>query len=201
MSRSTLSNTLVAVGACAALALAGCSKQVTYGNPEQVETLTPEFGSTDLQMIASKMAQSLLASPVITSKPKPPLLYVATVKNKTDEHIDTQSITDKISTTLIQSGKVQFTAMADIPKELVDQLEYQNKSGLVDPTTAKPVGKHVGADYMLTGEITSIVKKSGSTKDYYYKITLKLANIQTAVIEWQDEKEIRKGETKSLFGS
>ncbi|MFN7951774.1 MAG: penicillin-binding protein activator LpoB [bacterium] len=191
----------VATFAVVGVALGGCTKQVSYGNPEQVETLTPEFGSTDLQMIASKMVQSLLASPVITSKPKPPLLYVATVKNKTDEHIDTQSITDKISTTLIQSGKVQFTAMADIPKELVDQLEYQNKSGLVDPTTAKPVGKHVGADYMLTGEITSIVKKSGSTKDYYYKITLKLANIQTAVIEWQDEKEIRKGETKSLFGS
>ncbi len=191
----------VATFALAGVALSGCTKQVSYGNPEQVETLTPEFGSTDLQMIASKMVQSLLASPVIASKPKPPLLYVAAVKNKTDEHIDTQSITDKISTTLIQSGKVQFTAMADIPKELVDQLEYQNKSGLVDPSTAKPVGKHVGADYMLTGEITSIVKKSGSTKDYYYKITLKLANIQTAVIEWQDEKEIRKGETKSLFGS
>lgn len=191
----------MATFAMAGVALSGCTKQVSYGNPEQVETLTPEFGSTDLQMIASKMVQSLLASPVITSKPKPPLLYVAAVKNKTDEHIDTQSITDKISTTLIQSGKVQFTAMADIPKELVDQLEYQNKSGLVDPSTAKPVGKHIGADYMLTGEITSIVKKSGSTKDYYYKITLKLANIQTAVIEWQDEKEIRKGETKSLFGS
>lgn len=200
MSRSPLTQTLAAASACVALALTGCSKQVTYGNPEQVETLTPEFGSTDLQMIASKMAQSLLASPVITGKPKPPLLYVAPVKNKTDEHIDTQSITDKISTTLIQSGKVQFTAMADIPKELVDQLEYQNKSGLVNPSTAKPVGRHVGADYMLAGEITSIVKKSGSTKDYYYKITLKLANIETAVIEWQDEKEIRKGETKSLFG-
>ena len=191
----------VATFAVVGVALAGCTKQVTYGSPEQVETLTPEFGSTDLQMIASKMVQSLLVHPAITSKPKPPLLYVAPVKNKTDEHIDTQSITDKISTTLIQSGKVQFTAMADIPKELVDQLEYQNKSGLVNPSTAKPVGKHVGADYMLAGEITSIVKKSGSTKDYYYKITLKLANIQTAVIEWQDEKEIRKGETKSLFGS
>lgn len=194
------SRTWTAVAAAAALGIAGCSSHVTYGDPEQVETVSPEFGSTDLQMIASKMVQSLLVHPSIASKPKPPVVFVATVKNKTDEHIDTKSITDKIRTTLIQSGKVRFTGMSDIPKELVDQLEYQTKSGLVDPSTARAVGRHVGADYMLAGDITSIVKRSGSTKDYYYKITLNLVDIETALIEWADEKEIRKARTKSLFG-
>ncbi len=182
------------------LALGACTPHVQYGDPEQTETLTTDFGSTDLQTIASKMVQSLLAHPSINGKEKPPVLYVSTVKNKTDEHIDTKSITDKIRTTLLQSGKVRFTAMSDIPKDLVDQLDYQTKSGLVDPATARAVGKQVGADYMLMGEITSIVKKAGSTKDVYYKITLNLVDIQTALIEWADEKEIRKGETSSVFG-
>ena len=36
--------------------VAGCasSPTVSYGDPEQVETVTTEFGSTDLQMIAEK---------------------------------------------------------------------------------------------------------------------------------------------------
>jgi hypothetical protein len=34
----------------------------------------------------------------------------------------------------------------------------------------------------------------------YYKFTLKLLNIQTGIIEWANEKEIRKTKSKSLFG-
>ncbi|MGB2336604.1 MAG: penicillin-binding protein activator LpoB, partial [Alcanivorax sp.] len=43
-------------------------------------------------------------------------------------------------------------------------------------------------------------KRDGSTKDVYYKFTLKLLNIQTGIIEWANEKEIRKTKSKSLFG-
>ncbi len=182
-----------------ALAPVGCTKKVSYGDPTQVETVTVDFGSTDLQTIASKMVQSLLVHPVVAEGSRP-VLYVGRVKNKTSEHIDTKSVTDKIRTTLLNSGKVQFTATSDIPQELVDQLEYQTASGLVNPASARKFGHQVGADYMLVGEISSIRKKDGSTKDVYYKITLNLVDIETALLVWADEKEIRKGETKSLFG-
>ena len=53
---------------------------------------------------------------------------------------------------------------------------------------------------MLYGNMASIVKRDSSTKDVYYKFTLKLMNLQTGIIEWSGEKEIRKSKTKSLFG-
>ena len=43
--------------AAAALLAAGCAEQVTrYGDAKGVETVTNEFGSTDLQTIAESMA-------------------------------------------------------------------------------------------------------------------------------------------------
>jgi penicillin-binding protein activator len=169
-----------------------CGTKVEYGDPGAVETLTVDFGSTDLQMIAAKMVQSMLASPVIQEQSRP-VVQVASVQNNTSEHIDTQSITDKIRTTLIQSGKVRFSA-AESRNEVIDELEYQRGSGYVDAQTRKQVGKQVGADFLLTGEISSIAKHRGKVRDLYYKINLNLVNLETGLIDWADEKEIRKGE-------
>jgi hypothetical protein len=169
-----------------------CGTKVQYGDPTAVETLTVDFGSTDLQMIAEKMVRSLLSAPVIQERDNP-VLQVSTVKNKTNEHIDTKAITDKIRTTLFNSGKVQFVA-ADIRPELREELEYQRSSGYVDPETRTPVGRHVGTDFLLAGEIAAIKKKEGSTKDVYYKVTLNLVDLETGLIAWAEEKEIRKRE-------
>ncbi len=179
----------------------GCAStpEVTYGNPDQVETVSADFGSTDLQMIAEKMVNSLLASPVLSSGNRP-VLYVQHVRNKTDEHIDTESVTDKIKVTLLKSGKVRFSAIGDVKDELVNQLEFQAGSGMVNPKTAKSIGKLVGADYFLYGELASIKKSAGRVKDVYFKFTLNLVNIQTGLIEWADEKEIRKQAEKPLLG-
>ena len=180
---------------------AGCASapQVSYGNPEQVETVTSDFGSTDLQMIAEKMVNSLLASPVLTAGTRP-VFYVHKVRNMTDEHIDTKSVTDKIRVTLLKSGRVRFTAVNEVNDEILKQLEYQTKSGVVDLATAKSAGHQVGADYFLFGEITSIRKSAGRVQDVYFKFTLNLVNIKTGLIEWADEKEIRKEAKKPLMG-
>lgn len=181
--------------------MSGCASAptVSYGNPEQVETVTTEFGSTDLQMIAEKMVNSLLATPVLATGQRP-VLYVHRVKNMTDEHIDTKSVTDKMRVTLLKSGRVRFTAVNEVNDEILKQLEYQSKSGVVNPATAKSAGHQVGADYFLFGEISSIRKSAGRVKDVYFKFTMNLVNIKTGLIEWADEKEIRKQAKKPLIG-
>ncbi len=185
----------------ALLCACGCATapEVRYGDAEQVETVTEDFGSTDLQTIAEKMVNSLLASPVLLTGERP-VVYVHRVKNKTDEHIDTKAITDKIRTALLKSGKVRFSAVDEVNDEMIRQLEYQMSSGVVDPMTAKSLGHQVGADYFLFGEIMSIRKSSGRLRDVYMKLTLNLVNIETGIIEWADEKEIRKQAKKPLLG-
>ena len=177
----------------------GCSgPQVQYGDAQAVETLTVDFGSTDLQMIAEKMVNSLLATNVVDPSTRP-VIFVAPVRNKTSEHIDTKSITDKIRTTLLKSGRFRFSAAQEFARELESQYQHQ-ASDKADHSTGVEYGRQIGAEYMIAGEITSIRKSEGRYKDVYYKITLNLVNIESALIDWADEKEIRKGQKKPLVG-
>ncbi|BAP12925.1 MAG: penicillin-binding protein activator LpoB [Alcanivorax borkumensis] len=184
----------------AALVLSGCST-VDYGDAQGRETVNTDFGSTDLQMIASKMVDDMLVFPPIVqmTQSRRPVVFVDRIKNKTTEHVDTESITDTIQSKLINSGKFRFADMT-VVNRVREQLDYQSDSGLVDQSTAAAMGRQIGAEFMMYGNFSSIVKRDGSTKDVYYKFTLKLLNIQTGIIEWANEKEIRKTKSKSLFG-
>jgi penicillin-binding protein activator len=185
--------------ACVALA-AGCAgRRVAYQDPTKVETVNEDFGSTDLQSIAQRMVDSLVRHPAISGGQRP-VVQVSTVKNKTTEHIDTKSITDKIRTALVKTGMVRFTAVSDANREMLENLEYQQQSGVVSARSMKKVGKQVGTDYLLYGEIDSIVKRDSGVSDVYYKFTLNLVDVETGIIEWSDEKEIRKQANRALFG-
>ncbi|MFZ6845574.1 penicillin-binding protein activator LpoB [Undibacterium sp. RuTC16W] len=165
------------------------SRQVNYGDNKAVETVTNEFGSTDLQMIAEKMVGSLLEDPALANRPT---MTLAGVRNKTSEYIDTKSIMNTIQTALVKSKKVKFTRSADEMQQGVDELQRQNQSGLYKAQGKAKVGNMQAAKYSLEGEIVSIVKQNANTKDVFYKMTLKLYDIEDGSIEWQDEKEIRK---------
>lgn len=184
-----------------AVVLGGCSNQVSYGDAQAVETTTIDFGSTDLQKIAGEMVDSMMMSgsvAVITHDSRP-IVFVERIKNKTSEHIDTESITDTISTKMLNSGKFRFVDM-DRVESVRDQLNFQNNDELVNQSTAIQFGKMVGAQYMLYGNLSSIAKNAGSDKDVYYKMTMRLMDLETGLIEWADETEIRKQESKSFLG-
>lgn len=192
----------LAITAIAALAITACSTSTQYGDAQSVETVNTDFGSTDLQTIAAKMVDDLLIFPpmVAITSSKRPVMFVDRIQNKTTEHIDMQSITDTIQSKLLNSGKYRFIDM-DVVNEVSEQMDYQSKSGMVNEDTSAKMGKQIGAEYMLYGNMSSIVKRDGNTTDVYYKFTLKLLHLETGLMEWSSEKEIRKTKDKRWFGS
>ncbi|MCL1079353.1 penicillin-binding protein activator LpoB [Parashewanella spongiae] len=186
----------------AVLGLTACQSKVQYSDAREVETVNANFGSTDLQAITDKMVDSMLTFPpvlVLTANNQRPIIFVDTIKNKSSEHIDTESVTDSISNRLLRSGKFRFIDMTRVDS-VRKQLDYQNNAGLVDPSTAIKFGQQIGAQYMLYGNLSSIVKQGDRTKDVYYKMTMRLMDLRTGLIEWSDEKEIRKTKSKSFLG-
>ena len=173
--------------------LGGCSKQVRYGDAKAVETINVQFGSTDLQMIAEAMTQSLLHAPVVTGGSRP-IVTVQDVKNKTSEYIDTRAITDSIRAELVKSGQVRFAVDEVAMEQQIDELGRQ-QSEYYDEKKATEIGRMVGAAYRLEGNIISIVKEDKDVKDVFYKFNLQLWNVRDGLLEWSDEKEIRKTES------
>lgn len=190
----------ILVASLAAMLLSGCvttgspttGGDVTYADPKAVETVTTDLGSTDIQVIAEKMTGSLIQHPVIQEMiRKRQLLMASPVKNKTSEYFDTRLITDTVLTQLQKNG-IRYTIESEDMQNQVDELRRQNQSGLYDKSKSVKMGKMQGAKFRLDGSVSSIVKKGASIKDVYYKMNLRLIEIETGIVEWSDEKDIRK---------
>ncbi len=123
---------------------------------------------------------------------------VTGLQNKTSEHIDTQSIMDMVRVELMQSGKVAFIDK-EARQDISDEYNYQN-SGMVEDASKKGPGGQIGADYIINGRLDSIVQEVGKDKSVYYKLTLNLTNLKTSMIQWTNQKQIRKTFKKKSIG-
>lgn len=197
-------------------AVTGCSS-VGYDDPDMVETLTIDFGSTDLQVLAASMAESMTASPALsyvqreqTNNNQDPrvIVYLGGIENRTTEHIDTSGIGESIRTQLLKTGKFRFVGGDQGQAEIGGQVSFQQGSGRVDPTQAKAFGKQLGADLVVYGTLRSINKSKDSSieslgtskKDLYYQFIMNCVNIETGEILWAEEEDIRKRERTGIFG-
>lgn len=169
-----------------------------YDDPTRVELLDDKYNEADMQQMADTVIKAMVACNYVANAPKPPVVIVERVQNRTEEHIDTVSLTDKIRTALIKSGKVRF-----VNKEERGTLESEydyNSGGNVSGPTAKKRGKQIGADYILSGAIATNVQEVGNDKFIYYKLTMNLTNLEESTIDCTEEREIRKKYRKRSVG-
>ncbi|HUP56533.1 MAG TPA: penicillin-binding protein activator LpoB [Bdellovibrionota bacterium] len=169
-----------------------------YDDPTRVELLDDKFNEADMQQMADTVIKAMVACTYVSNAPKPPVVIVERVQNRTQDHIDTKSMTDKIRTALIKSGKVRFVNKEE--RGTLDE-EYQyNEGENVDRVQAKKRGKQIGADYILSGALATNVQEVGNDKFIYYKITMNLTNMDTSTIDCVEEREIRKKFRKRSIG-
>ncbi len=183
------------LGSCAVNAPVVGSGKVSYGDSNAVETVNTDFGSTDLNMVASQMATALITSGKINQCKT---YTVSKVRNKTDQYIDTENITQSIVNNLSNSAQVksQYVLSSQEMQNQVDELDRQNQSGLYNQSTTAKTGKMQGAQCRLDGYVSNITKDNGQVKDVFYVFNMKLIDVQQGTQLWSNEKQIRKDMTK-----
>lgn len=177
------------------LIFSGCGPKAftkgDYDDPSRVELLDDRFNEADMQQMSDTIVKAMVSCPFIRNAPKPPVVIVERVQNRTEEHIDMKSMTDKIRTALIKTRKVRFVNKKQ--RATLDQeYDYQDNSGNVSAPTANRRGKQIGADYIFSGSMATNVQQLGDDKLIYYKLTMNLTNLETSVIDCVEEREIRK---------
>ena len=167
-------------------------------NVQDANLLNDQWSETDMQATVKSLVASLIAHPVIDKAKTPPIVMVTQLQNKTSEHIDTQSVMDMVQVEMMKLGKVRFVNK-EARKDISEEYDYQN-SGTVSEETKKGPGGQVGADFIVDGRLDSIVQEVGKDKTIYYKVTLNLTNLKSGLIEWSDNKQIRKLYKKKSIG-
>ena len=181
----------------ALLALAfvfGCAPSVKRVETNLVKVVYGGWNDTDAQMVAQEMITDCLQggwySRFLTRNGKEPTVIVGTVTNNTMEHINTGVFIEAMQRALINSAKVDFVASAgergEIRTERLEQDEFASEA------TRKAFGQEIGADYMLSGVLNSVVDQAGSKAVVFYQVNLKLIDIETNQIVWNGQKQIKK---------
>jgi PBP1b-binding outer membrane lipoprotein LpoB len=102
-------------------------------------------------------------------------------------------ISDEIQTNLIKK-RIHFiddSLTADAIKEM-----EKGMSGMMDPDSAIPMGQLKSPNLYLTGDIRDNVRTVNGRQIQYLVVTLKLYNLKTQVVEWQDQQEFLKSTKK-----
>lgn len=179
--------------------LFACATKVERMDNRLIKDVSGRWNDTDSQMVAAEMIQDCLNSgwytKATTRLGKEPVVIVGSVANDSMEHINTATFVEEIQRALINSGKVEFVAnreeRGELRQERLEQDEFASEQ------TRKAFGREVGADYMLSGVINSIVDSQSKKAVVFYQVNMKLIDIESNKIVWNGQKQIKKYVTRS----
>lgn len=172
------------------------SEKVTRVDPGTQTDLTGSWNDTDARMVAEEMISDVVSKPWLDqfnrSEGEPPVVIVGRVRNETMEHIDTEVFTKEMERMFVNTGKVTMVADSrereDVRDERADQQQYASLE------TTKKMAMELGADYMMIGNISSIVEEAVSGRQYavFYTVNLELVDVETNQKVWIGNKKIKK---------
>jgi penicillin-binding protein activator len=174
---------------------AGCQRRtVTRVDPGQAIDLSGRWNDTDSRLVAEEMIRDVLSRPWLgrfeNANNRVPVVIVADVRNRSHEHIDAETFIRNMEREFVNSGAVRVVQGAEfreqIREERADQQEF------AAPETVARWRREIGADYMLTGTMNSIVDQHGRDRVIYYQVNLELSDMETNEKVWIGEKQIKK---------
>ncbi len=187
-------NTQISIIIMVAFVVGSCNRQVTRVSPDQQIDLSGRWNDTDSKLVAEEMIQDVTSRPwhndFRIKNEKKPVIIIGYVKNKSTEHIESETFIKDIEKNFINSGYVRVVTNADFREKL--RGERGNQGEFASPETQSQWGKELGADFMMFGVITSVTDSYKREKAVNYKVNLELINIETNEKVWLGDKEIKK---------
>ena len=178
------------------IAVNGCASgtKVTRVDTGVVTDLSGRWNDTDSRMVAETMVREALEQPWLrnftSSEGRQPVVVVGTILNRSHEHINVQTFVSDLERELTNSQSVTFVAGSAEREEIREERRQQAAHARED--TQKGPGKELGADYMLKGNISSILDEIDGVKAVFYQVDLEMIDLESNVKAWYGQKKIKK---------
>ena len=181
--------TLLGTTAC------GSKKVVERLDPATAIDLSGRWNDVDSRNVANTMINDSLNHPWITqfmtrSGGKSPIVIVGAIRNRSMEHIPVKTFVSDIERAFINSGRVTVVASAQERGEI--RAEKEDQRVFADINTIKEMGRELGADFMLTGEVNTIEDREGGKQVLFYQVDLTLTSIESSAKIWIGQEKIKK---------
>lgn len=190
---SSIKNWLFIVSAALLLSACGGTSVKRIDANETVD-LSGAWNDSDSRLVAEEMIQDALSRPWISNfaakSGRSPTVIVGTVRNLSHEHINVNTFVADMSRSLVNSGMVDFVASSQERDEIRGERKDQDLNSSED--TRNAAGQEAGADFMLKGQINTIVDAEGKEQVRYYQVDLTMISMADNRKVWLGQKKIKK---------
>ncbi len=184
-----------------AFLITGCkpSQKVSRIDPGTTTDLSGKWNDTDARLVAEEMIDGndgVMSHPWIIqfnrNNQKPPVVIVGRVRNESMEHIDTEVFTKELERAFVNSGEITVVAGPEERNQIREERLDQQQNASIE-TTSK-MARELGADFMMIGNISSIVDEAIDSKTLavFYTVNLEFVNVETNQKVWIGNKKIKK---------
>jgi hypothetical protein len=128
-----------------------------------------------------------------------PTVFIAEVQNKTAEaYFPIDDMNDEFLNEISMTG--EFTLVDEQARSrILKEITYQN-DGMVDPKTAKSIGKQTGADLMVFGNVYMKPESRDGKTIKQYSVNIRMTDIEKGVEVLRTRTKVNKYSEKSSFG-
>lgn len=151
---------------------------------ERALEITDNWVIRDTQQVVSEILKSMEEHRgfrnYLRDHGRTPTVFVGEVKNMTSEaYFPINEINDEFLTMLSASG--DFILVDAAAREaILGEITYQN-DGMVDPATAKQIGRQTGADLMIFGNVHMRPETRDGRTIKQYSVNIRMTDIERGV--------------------
>ncbi len=128
-----------------------------------------------------------------------PKVFIAEVQNNTSEaYFPIDDLNDEFLYEVSASGEF-ILVDAKARDKILKEITYQN-DGMVDPNQAKQIGKQLGADFMIFGNVYMKPEKRDGKTLKEYSVNLRMTNVETAGEVFRLRTRVNKFSDKKSYG-
>ncbi len=170
---------------------------------EKAMEITDEWVSRDTEKIVEEVMKQLQTHrgfrKFVRTLGRTPTVFIGEVQNLTSEaYFPINDVNDEFLTELSSSGDFVLVDAA-ARESILKEITYQH-DGMVDPSTAKKVGKQTGADLMIFGNVYMKPKKRKGKTLKEYAVNIRMTDIEKGLEVLRTRAKLFKYSKKSSVG-
>ncbi len=170
---------------------------------EKALEITDKWVQRDTEKVVSEVVDTITQHKgfkrYLMQQGKTPALFIGEVKNLTSEaYFPINDINDELLNELSASGDFILVDAAAREKILAE-ITYQN-DGMVDPVTAKQVGRQTGADLIIFGNVYMKPETRDGKTIKQYSINIRMTDIEKGIEVMRARSKLSKFSDQKAVG-
>jgi uncharacterized protein (TIGR02722 family) len=170
----------------------------------QTVDISGNWNDADAKQVADTMIKQALNTPWVTRymqshAGKTPVVIVGSVTNRSSEHINVNVFVNRLENAFVNSGAVEVVASGAARDEA--RAERVDQQGNAAADTRARMRAETGANFILQGEINTVIDQEGGVAVKMYQIDLRLRNTETNATAWVGSHQIKKFVQRSRIRS